>query len=481
MISHSHASERQYALTIYSSAQPGTLDATTMSAGGLPARGYAQIVERRQIELASGVQSIRYSDVAGRIDPTTVSFKSLTDLTGTRVLEQNFEFDLVSLDKLKARYVGEQVTAQYTLGDSAVEVSGRLLSSVGQSLLIEQAGGAVTAINNPANLRFTALPGGLITRPTLSWSLNAKRAGRHDIEVGYQTQGMAWWADYIGTLSADGCKLDLQSWVTLVNQSGASYPAAKLKLVAGEPNRVQPAAQPPGMVMAARLAESSMDAGFEESELFEYHLYTLGRPTDVPDNSSKQIELFAVARNVPCKRELIVGAFNQGFWTPTSAATDQGFAATLQLSARAYLSFDNREGGGLGVPLPAGRVRVNTVGADGMAEFVGEDKIKHTPRNETITLFLGEAFDVVADRKQADFNYDSVTRTITESFEVEIRNRKRTAADLVLRERLGRWSGWTVSNASVPYVKRDAYTIDFALNLDADSVQTVRYTVVYRW
>jgi hypothetical protein len=222
-------------------------------------------------------------------------------------------------------------------------------------------------------------------------------------------------------------------------------------------------------------------ASFAESELFEYHLYTLGRRTDLPDNSVKQLELFPSILGADCQRELVFTASPQPYYW-SGPNLDQNFAATQKGEVNAYLLFDNKESNRMGLPLPGGRVRVNQQNAvDGSLEFIGEDLIEHTPRGETLRLTLGKSFDVVGERKQTAFAYDEKARRIVEEFEIELRNGKKTAVDLTLREYLYRWSDWKISNASQAYQKQDAKTIDFAVSVPAEGKRTVRYSVTYQW
>jgi hypothetical protein len=228
-------------------------------------------------------------------------------------------------------------------------------------------------------------------------------------------------------------------------------------------------------------APAVADEGFQESELFEYHLYTLGRRTDLPDNSTKQLELFPAATGAACRRELVFTA-SPAPWRHWSAPIlDQGFGATSDGSVGAYLEFDNKEANRLGMPLPAGRVRVNQASVDGSMEFIGEDLIEHTPRNETLRVKLGEAFDVVGERRQLSFAYDEANKRVTERFEVEVRNRKKSATRVIVREYLYRWSEWTITEQSLPHQRRDASTADFVLDIPADGVRKLSYTVRYQW
>ena len=472
-----------YALTIYSSAQ-GAMDAEMLTDGN-SVPGYALVSDTREMIFPNGRGELRFTDVAQRIDPTTVAFASLTDPGGTRVLEQNYQFDLVSQVKLLNRYIGEQIIVTQSAGSERITHKGTLLGAR-DGLLMQTESGGVLALNNYDSFAFASLPGGLITRPTLVWLVDAKKAGAHQARVAYQTKGMTWWTDYNVILNADEAnpKMDLSAWVTLVNQSGGSFPQAKIKLVAGEVNRAPAPAQASGIVMKSAMMDmaEAPPEGFQESGLFEYHLYTLGRRSDVPDNSAKQLELFPGKVNIPARRQLVftVPGF-QNMMYYGGANTDQNLGTFAKGEVNAYLEFDNKQANGMGMPLPKGRVRVSQAGPDGALEFIGEDAIEHTPTNETLRLKLGKAFDVVGDRTRTDFQIDTTAKTLTESFKISVRNRKKIATTVLVREYMYRWSGWDVTASSIKGNKRDAQTLDFPLEIAADGEAVVTYTVRYHW
>lgn len=479
------ANDTGYSLTVYSAAQPGQLTTANLAGYGANLPGYALVRDSRRMSLTQGVGELRFTDVAKRIDPTTVAFESLSDPAGTRVMEQNYQYDLVDNAKLLDRYIGQPISVTQVRGEKTETISGKLLSA-GGGLILQRDTGEVLTLGNYSNIQFPALPGGLITRPTLVWKVNSRSGGAQDARVSYQTQGVTWWSDYNVTMREQNgaCDMDLAAWVTLVNQSGGSYPDAQLKLVAGEVNRA-PAAAPQSAGYAMKAVRAEMDAAspaFTESSLSEYHLYTLGRRTDLPDNSTKQLELFPAAHGVACRKQLVftAGPVPWSYWP--APIQDQGYAATTKGTVGSYLEFDNKEANHLGMPLPGGRVRVNQANAsDGALEFVGEDVIRHTPRNETLRIKLGNSFDIVGERRQTAFRIDTSARFIDESFEISVRNRKKEAATVIAREYLYRWSTWEVTAKNHAFERRDAQTIDFPLQIAADSEAKVTYSVRYRW
>jgi hypothetical protein len=484
------AAAQDTAITIYSSVRPGAIPPEyyrplpgqgTPNAMGVP--GYAMVRQEREVQLGRGRSELRFTDVAALIDPTTVTFASLTD-PAARVLEQNFQFDLVSTDKLLLKFIDQPLTVERNQqGGGTTTTSGTLLSSV-DGLVLRGSDGNITALRDYSALRFPDLPGGLITRPTLLWDIASDRGGAQRARVTYQTGGVTWWSDY-NLLFSDGRDasngfVDLSAWVSIINQSGATFPEARLKLIAGDVNRVQPA-RPPRALMERSVAMAAADAGFEEQAFDEFHLYTLGRRTTLPNNSTKQIELFDQARRVPAQR-LLVFANTAAMGFTGGRFEDPNFPFTGDGKVDTYLEFRNDRASGLGVPLPAGRIRVSRLDpADGSLEFIGEDAIGHTPRDEQVRVKLGSAFDVVGERRQVDFSTDSRARWMEEEVEVTLRNHKDTEVEVQVREFMFRWSNWQILTSSQAYEKEDARTIVFKARVPKDGSRTVRYRVRYTW
>ncbi len=472
-------------LTIYSTARPGAIAPETYrnTGSGQNVPGYAVVRHERALSLDNARNTIRFTDVAALIDPTTVSFESLTDPAGTHVVEQSFQFDLVNTAKLLQKYVDRNITVDQVRGTGVESFTGTLLSTAG-GIVLRQPDGTIQTLPSNAGVRLPELPGGLITRPTLVWDIAATRRGAHRARVSYQTTGITWWADYNVTYTDAGgtnaCRLDIGAWVSVLNQSGASYTDAKLKLVAGDVHR---AARPQAMLRASAdeaRAPAARPAGFDEKSFFEYHLYTLGRNTTIPDNSTKQIELFPAAKGVACEKTLVYyGA------TPAYGGgpyTDRNFGLQGNSKVDVYLAFRNAAENGMGMPLPAGRIRVSNIDeADKTLEFIGEDTIDHTPRNEKVLMKLGSAFDVVGERRQVNFSVDSNRRTMTEEIEVTLRNQKKEPVAVTVKETLYRWVNWSVTQKTHEYRKQDARTIHFPVTIAAGGEARVRYTVQYTW
>jgi hypothetical protein len=490
--------EGSTALTIYSTAAPGAIPAEMYKPGlqqntyGARWRqqipGYAIVKQERSVDFAKRRLTIRFTDVASEIEPTTVRFSSLTDPDGTRVLEQNYEFDLVSTQKLMQKFLDREITVEKANGDRIDTFTGKLLSADGGIVLQNESGG-VQVISGYSNIRFPELPGGLITKPTLVWDVVTSKPGIHQTRVTYETKAMTWWADYNIVFApgkdANSGVLEIGAWVSIINQSGASFPEAKLKLVAGNvhraPQQVSRVARQRARGSVAKMAMDS--SGFAEKSFFEYHLYTLGRRTTLPNNSTKQIELFPAARNVPCEKVMVyygqTGAYYGVFGSPMM---DRNFGLQSNKKVDVYLRFKNEKAVGMGMPLPSGRIRVSKLdAADDSLEFIGEDTIDHTPKNEVVLIKLGSAFDVVGERRQVDFNVDSSRKTMTETIEIKLRNHKDEKVKVVVKENLYRWTNWEITQKSHSFKKIDSRTIHFPVEIEKDGEVTVSYSVKYSW
>ena len=479
------------ALTLYSSAESGAVPAEfyrpvdgaeALRGGAVP--GFAIVREERELDLPAGRSQQRFADVAAYIDPTTVTFASLTE-PATRVLEQSFQFDLVNSRKLLQRYLGRPVTVERVQGGQVTTLSGTLLSA-SDGLVLRAADGTVTALRDHAAIRFPELPGGLITQPTLEWLLSSPRAGKQRTRVSYETGGITWWADYNLVFKpgkdANSGLLDLSAWVSIVNLSGASYRDTRLKLVAGDVQRATPAQLRPMLRRAEAMMVGAVaeDVGFAEKAFSEFHLYTLGRRTDLPDNSTRQLELFDQVRQIPARKLLVYRGFTAGFSGGPLLERDYGMTANTKVDV--HLEFRNDKSLGLGVPLPAGRIRVSQLDdADSSLEFIGEDRIGHTARDELVRVRLGTAFDVVGERRQVDFATDTRARWLEEEIEVRVRNRKREPVEVTVAEPMFRTGQWKILRQSQDHTKPDAQNILFATRLAAGGEALIRYRVRYSW
>jgi hypothetical protein len=488
-----------FSLTIYSSADPATFDPRDFVrqlnmnpyyAIQNPLPGFGVVRENRDINLNQGENTVQFSDVATSIDPTTVSFQSLTAPDAAVVLEQNYEYDLVSADKLLDKYLGKevQVTRRGAADGASETLTGDLLSFDAANLVLQDSAGKVQVLTRGPEIESIQLASsdvGLITKPTLVWKIQSTQAGTHLAQVTYQTDGLTWRADYNVTVNADDNAADIGAWVTILNQSGAAYPDAKLKLVAGDVQRIIP----PQQVYFARAQLEAANiggapAGFAEKSFFEYHLYTLGRTTSLENNSTKQIELFAPKLNVPVVKTYVYYGVPVQLrnWDIGAPNQDPNLGTDSNKKVDVYLLLTNSEKNGLGIPLPAGRIRVYKVDeADGSREFIGEDVIQHTPKDENVMIKLGSAFDIVGERTQTDFNANFNGHVITESFEIKLRNHKKEPVHVIVKENLYRWTNWEITESSDPWEKQDSRTIHIPVDVPADGEKTVTYTVKYTW
>jgi hypothetical protein len=438
-------------------------------------QGTALVQDRRTFTFETGVNLINFTDVAASIDPTSVSFTSLTDREGTVVLEQNYVYDLVGTSALLARYVDETIRVS-TIDGTIYE--GQLLSGRSEVILRTADGGVVVVSpDDIRDIRFPELPSGLITRPTLRWLINSQNGGEQQVELTYLTGGINWTADYNVLLATGNSSLDLNGWVTINNNSGTAYQDAQVKLVAGDVNRVQPDA------IANRAIEFEMQADFagapavEQREFFEYQLYEIGRQVTIGNNETKQVE-FVNGTNVPATTFFVYDGSPQ-FYGYGGFYFDQFYGMTGISDVQNFLEFTTAEENGLGADLPAGRIRVYQEDVDGAALLIGENRIDHTPEGENVQIYLGNAFDLVGERTQIGFQLIG-DRVVDETFEIRLRNRKdEETVQIRIPERLTRGANWEILNASHPYEALNAFAIEFRVDVPAGEEVIVTYTVRY--
>jgi hypothetical protein len=479
----------QFSLTVYSTADPATFDPQDLARQKVaypwqqPARlpGYGVVRETRTIDLNRGVSTLRFADVASGIDPTTVSFES----DGATVLEQNYEYDLVNFDALLAKFINQPIT----ITRDGRTFSATLLSSDPSSIIYREGsaddGPVQVMARDPGAIQLPDMQG-LNTKPTLVWKISATQGGSQPAQVSYQTDGLTWRADYSVVVSQDEARANIGVWVTLLNQSGASYPNARLKLVAGDVQRIRPKQESDFALSKSmrEFDEIAAQKGFAEKSFFEYHLYTLGRPTSLADNSTKQIELFPQRHDVPMGKTYVYYGLpsNLRYSIFASPVLDQNLGLETNQKVDVYLTTKNTEANGMGVPLPAGRIRVYKQDpADGRIEFIGEDVIEHTPKDEPVMIRLGSAFDIVGERTQTDFQIDYNAHQLVESFQVKLRNHKDRPVDVLIKENPIRCANWEITAHSDEFEKEDFRTIHIPVNVPAGGEKTVSYTVRYRW
>lgn len=422
----------------------------------------ALVRDRRKIKLLPGEGSLQFMDVAANILPETVSLRSLNDPGALKILEQNYEYDLMSPEKLMEKYVGRDVTLVNKSTDLSFFEQPAKLLSVNNGPIYDVDGKIY--LGHPGVVVLPEMPEELIAKPTLVWLLSNDGTD-HEVEATYLTGGISWRADYVLTLNKEETAMDLEGWVTLNNQSGATYKNAQMKLVAGEVNVVQPEMARPREKMAMDAMLAGAPPMMAEEAFSEYHLYTLERRTTIRQNQTKQVSLLNGSNVKITKKYEFRG--NESFY---SYALDP----QRDQNADAFIVFENREENGLGMPLPAGIMRVYQPDSSGMLQFSGEDNIKHTPKNEEVRLVLGKAFDVVGDRTQTDYR-NVGPNTHESAFTISVRNRKETAVQVDVVEPMP--GDWRILDESLPHVKKDARTAIFTLDLPPDGEVELKYRV----
>jgi len=435
----------------------------------------ALVKDQRKVPLSSGQSALAFRDVSARIRPETALLRSLTSPGKLAVLEQNFDFDLLTPQKLLEKYVGKSVSVIRTNPATGAE-------STEQAQVLAANNGVVMKIGDrietgmPGRIVYPDVPGNLRDRPTLVMSLNNNGAAQQDVELSYLTGGLAWKADYVAELNASDDKLDLSGWVTLTNTSGATYRNAKLQLVAGDVNVVQQA-MPMALGMVRKAEAKLMDAPapMREESLLEYHLYTLDRPTTIAENQTKQVSLLSAA-GVTARKELLLRGADYYY---QSSYGDLG----QKMKVGVFVEFDNKESSHLGMPLPKGVIRVYKKDATGNAQFVGEDNIDHTPKNEKVRLKLGDSFDVTADKKQTDFKKLAGTSkynyVFESAYEVVLKNAKKEAMTVTVQEPIP--GDWKILNESHPHTKATSNTAVWQITVPPEGKTSLTYRTQVRY
>jgi hypothetical protein len=425
------------------------------------------VKDRRNIRPGQGVGELRFMDVAAQIIPASVSINALVDPESFRVLEQNYEYDLLNPQKLMEKYVGKDVRLYQKNPYSEREevVTATLLST--NNGPVYKIGDDVT-FNHPGRVIFPGLPEGLIPKPTLVWLLDNRLATPREVEASYLTNGITWRADYVVTLDEQDTRANLSAWVTIDNKSGATYRNATLKLVAGDVNRVREEQPRPMMARKTMVAEATPQ--FKEEGFIEYHIYTLQRPSTIRDNQTKQISL-VTANSVPIRKEFLFKGENSYFYGP---ATETGGKQKVGV----YVEMANRKENNLGMPLPKGTIRVYKHDSDGSLQFIGEDAIDHTPRDEKVRIKLGDAFDVTGERRQTDWK-KIASDTYEAAFEITLKNHKQEEITVKVVEPVP--GDWQMLSSSSEYTKGEAFAAEFLVPVKQDGETKLSYRVRMRY
>ena len=441
--------------------------------------GFSVVRDIVALELKAGETNVRYSGATSLMDPSSVILRDPTGRTVLSILEQNYLNDPVSESSLLALYEGQVIGFRVEdpqKGDRVVE--GKVIRAGNSSgadpvqPIIEVDG--KLSFELPGRPLFPALRDDNILKPLLSWKIQSAVSSKLDAELAYLTHGLEWSADYNMVLESEGNAGELNCWVTIRNNSGKQFEDAQVKLVAGDVNIVSD--EPPARGVAKRMMALAAEP-VEARAFDDFHLYTIARPITLRDRNVKQVE-FARASGVKTKRIYIYDAAPSFYSGQLMVSRQWGSEGGKKVESR--LEFANEEASNLGFAMPAGKVRVYRRDGEQL-EFVGEDRVGHTPRNEVVTLKLGNAFDLVGDRVQTDFNVDQARHSIDEAFELRLKNRGRAPVEIRVVEHLSRHSSWTVTRSSAQFRKKDSNTIEFDIPVAADSEITVSYGVRYTW
>jgi hypothetical protein len=459
-------------LTVYS----GDFDSVSQSEGQPGSSGFALVNRKLGFDLKNGDNAVSLGGLPRALDASSVLLKP----TGSAsVRGQRFDFAVAGQDELLRRAVGQTVTVEQAVGNERQAYTGTLISA-GNGLTLRLADGRIKVLSGYSSFELPRMPDGVVNEPTMNWSLASDHAGHQDFGLSYATAGLAWRAEYNVNANGQGkdCRMSLEGAAMVVNRSGADFNDVMLTLVAGEPNR-QPEAGP--QVMMARAAPSPKmvlaDSAPEAQASGEYQAYKLPNAGSLPQGSVQRLPLVNSASNISCERRYETSA-QIGDWMPPYPIIDANYGAGdgQQQPVIATLRFKNSKASGLGVPLPAGRVRM----FDG-SDFLGEASLDHTAVNEDVALAIGNVFDLSAERTREDFQLDRDGRTMTETVLVTLKNAKATAATVRVTERLPRWTGWEMVSSSVAFDKRNAQTVSFDVPVVAGGEAKLRYTVRYRW
>jgi hypothetical protein len=432
----------------------------------------ALVRDVRQLTLPSGSFRLKFMDIAATVNPATVHFRSLTEPEKLGVVEQNYEYDLLEPAKLLHKYVGKEVT----LVRSYVENGTTKREEIKATLLADN-NGPVWKVGHDIvtgmfaeSYRFPEVPANLFDRPTLLMSLDNSGAHKHQIEASYLATNLSWNSDYVLTVARDDKAADLDGWVTLINNSGTAFHNARLQLVAGDLNRL-PANVRSDVVALKEMARNAAAPQFQQENFSEYHLYSLGRKTSVEDKETKQISLLE-GSGVPVQKIFVVNGQNFYYHNRYSPGSPQKDPVMV------FYTFKNEEKAGLGIPLPAGNVRVYQKDSKGGVLFVGEDRIAHTPKDETVTVHIGNAFDVIAERKQTDFK--KIGSDVWEmEFEITLRNHKDLPITVEVNEPIG--GDWEMLSSTYKFTKTAAWAAQFKVPVGKDGTSVLKYRIRAHW
>ena len=450
-------------------------------------QNFAVVRDTVPLDLKSGVNEVRFGGATAHVEPDSVILRDPAGKRAFQILEQNYRNDPVSQELLLSLFEGKTIDFEINRTKDNTETRERIPGKVVRSGYVPGAGAEQPIIEVNGRLQFT-LPGtplfpslgdDTVLKPSFNWLIKSESAGKFDAQIGYVTGGFTWAADYNLVAPETGDLVDLIGWVTVKNESGTSFRDAKIKLMAGDVNKIQPQRVYTRTMMNAPMAAGMAEPVVLEKAFDEFHLYTLARPTTLRDRETKQVEFVrATGVNAPV---IYVYDGAQGFAFYGGLNNDRGYGTQGNKKVSVMREFVNAETNHLGVALPKGKLRFYRSNDDGQLEFTGENEIDHTPRNETIRVTTGNSFDLVGERKQTDFKTDRSDKWLDETFEIKLRNRKKEPVQFRVVEHLYRWNNWKLTAQSDEFKRTDAQTIEFRVNVKPDEEKTVTYTVHYSW
>ncbi len=470
------------------------LGAATLAAFAQPAltiynQNFAVVRDTVPLDLKSGANAVRYADATAQVEPDSVILRDPAGKHSLQILEQNYRNDPVSQELLLSLFEGKTIDFQNERMKDNTTVRELIPGKIVRSGFIPGGNNEQPIIEVNGKLQFS-LPGqplfpdlgnDTILKPAFNWLLQSDKPGKFDAEVGYITGGFDWSASYNLVSPEKGDQCDLVGWITMNNNSGKTFENAKIKLMAGDVNKIQTDRMALGGMMrmkAMNMAMAAPEPAVTEKAFDEFHLYSIARPTTLHDHETKQVEFVHAEKMLAPTIYVYDGATGYQFY---GLNYDQGYGQSDNKKVLVQREFKNAETNQLGIALPKGKLRFYRRDADGQMEFVGEDMIDHTPRNETIRVTTGNAFDLVGERKQTNFRVDTGDKWIDESFEIKLRNRKKEPVEIRVVEHLYRWSNWNITAKSDDFVKKDAQTIEFRVPVKPDEEKIITYTVHYSW
>ncbi len=445
---------------------------------------FAVVRDTLELDVNKGQNRVQYQEITQQLEPDSVVLRSRDKDWQIRILEQNYLANVISEPLLLHYFEGKTIDFEITRDDKNSVVPGTIVRSgygtAGATPIIEMEG--KTRFGLPGRPLFPALKDDTLLKPALQWQVESSQGGKAPLEIAYLTGGLNWKADYNIVARDDSDKVALSGWVTFSNNSGKNFEQATVKLMAGDVNKVQPQ---PQFVAKAMMAEMAAPApAVTQQDFDEYHLYSLQRKLDLQDGETKQVE-FLNADGVSAKKLYVYdgAAIDERFryLSPEDIRNSPEYGTRSSKKVWIMREFKNAKDNQLGIPLPKGRVRFYQKGDDSQLEFLGENSIDHTPSNETVRLYTGNAFDIVGERERVDYKINSQENWIRESFKITLKNRKKEKASVTAVEHLYRWNEWKIETSSQDFVKKDADTVEFVAELKPDEEKVVTYTVHYKW